>query len=279
MGGENGKRLKIIRTRDTEEIKKADIVLDVGTIYDPAINRFDHHQKGGAGAHENGIPYASFGLVWKHYGAKICNEEVALIIEKRLVMPIDARDNGVAIHEQNELGLVDYRVSDVLYNFNPTLAEGGNQSFKQFKKAVKFAKEILEREIVWEIVIRKDARLTLEAIELQGNPEILVLDQRIESEEEVSKNKNIKFVASKSKESDNWSVVSARDDLEDYKSDRANFPESWRGLRDEELVRASGVEEAIFCHSGGWFLKAATKEAAITLAKKALKQYNSGVKK
>ena len=40
----------------------ADIVIDVGGQYDPDAGRFDHHQRGGAGERENGIPYSSFGL-------------------------------------------------------------------------------------------------------------------------------------------------------------------------------------------------------------------------
>src|SRR3989344_4225767 len=72
-----GRRIKIIRTRNQEIIEKADIVVDVGMQYDPSKNRFDHHQKGGAGrrAESPEISYASFGLVWKHYGEKICDKE------------------------------------------------------------------------------------------------------------------------------------------------------------------------------------------------------------
>ncbi len=64
----NNLKYKLIRTRDDNIIKKADYVFDVGGIYDPKIDRFDHHQYGGAGKRENNIPYASFGLVWKKFG-------------------------------------------------------------------------------------------------------------------------------------------------------------------------------------------------------------------
>ena len=36
--------VEIIRTRDEEELAKADIVVDVGGIYDVSSKRFDHHQ-------------------------------------------------------------------------------------------------------------------------------------------------------------------------------------------------------------------------------------------
>ena len=36
---------KIIRTRENEIIEKVDLVVDVGGVYDPNTNRYDHHQK------------------------------------------------------------------------------------------------------------------------------------------------------------------------------------------------------------------------------------------
>jgi len=55
----------LTRTRDAKVISQADIVIDVGNEYDPDKGRFDHHQRGGAGARENGIPFSSFGLIWQ----------------------------------------------------------------------------------------------------------------------------------------------------------------------------------------------------------------------
>ena len=34
----------VLRTRDLERIAQADVVVDVGGLYDPAARRFDHHQ-------------------------------------------------------------------------------------------------------------------------------------------------------------------------------------------------------------------------------------------
>ena len=55
---------EVIRTRNEQIIQSADIVFDVGHIYNPDTNRFDHHQTEGAGKRDNGIPYAACGLVW-----------------------------------------------------------------------------------------------------------------------------------------------------------------------------------------------------------------------
>ncbi len=66
---------KIIRTRDLKIIEQTTqeggIVFDVGRKYIPAENLFDHHQPDPNLKRKNGIPYSSFGLIWKHFGLEI----------------------------------------------------------------------------------------------------------------------------------------------------------------------------------------------------------------
>ena len=51
------------------------------------------------------IEYACFGLVWQKFGQEICEgEEIADMLDKKLVSPIDAGDNGVELVEyQSEI--------------------------------------------------------------------------------------------------------------------------------------------------------------------------------
>jgi hypothetical protein len=67
------KNAKVIRTRDLELIKQADIAVDVGAIYDPSTHRYDHHQRGfeETFSKEYKIKLSSAGLVYKHFGKKI----------------------------------------------------------------------------------------------------------------------------------------------------------------------------------------------------------------
>ncbi len=267
---EGGKKLKIIRTRDQEIIDKADMVVDVGNIYNADENKFDHHQKGGAGKRDNGIPYASFGLIWKKYGGGICsNQEIADRIEKNLVMPVDAMDNGINIVEVNELNVVEHRTSDMLGNFNPTWQEDKLSVDKQFAKAMSFAKEILQREIAWAKALDTSKKETEIIIKEQDEPEILILDKKIDWHEAVTENKKVKFVVYPRKDR-GWSIQVARDDLRDYGSDRIKFPKDWRGFRDDTLVQVSGIKDAVFCADKGWIAVAKTKEGAIEMANKAL---------
>jgi len=51
---------------------------------------------------------------------------------------------------------------------------------------------------------------------------------------------------------------------------RKNFPEAWAGKRDGELARATGVPDALFCHTNRFLAVAKTKEGALALAKLAI---------
>ena len=51
-------------------------------------------------------------------------------------------------------------------------------------------------------------------------------------------------------------------------SQRVSAPKAWRGLRDHELQKVSGVKDALFCHATGFLCTAASIEGAEELAKK-----------
>src|SRR3990167_6875007 len=95
-----GDSFEIIRTHDPEAIANGDYVFDVGGIYDEEKNRFDHHQKEFNNKRESGILYSSFGLVWKKFGIELAgSEKAAESIDRHLVAPIDASDNGFDLTE------------------------------------------------------------------------------------------------------------------------------------------------------------------------------------
>ena len=138
---------EIVRTRDEEIFKNAtadDYIFDVGGIYDEVGNRFDHHQVGGAGRREEEpkIEYSSFGLVWKKFGAEFCgSQEVAFAIDKKLVQPVDAIDNGFDLAEK-KYSIFPYLIQDVFSSMVPTWQEDLDVD-KMFLKCVEMAKEIL----------------------------------------------------------------------------------------------------------------------------------------
>jgi uncharacterized UPF0160 family protein len=90
--------VEVVRTRDKAVQDACDARIDVGGRHDPATGDFDHHQRGGAGERPNGIRLASFGLVWRAYGAQLAGgAEAAAAIDERLVQGVDANDTGQEI--------------------------------------------------------------------------------------------------------------------------------------------------------------------------------------
>ena len=263
--------IEIVRTRNMELINKADFVVDVGGIFDPEKQRFDHHQANSAGARENGIPYAAFGLVWKTYGEKLCgSEEVAKKIDQDMVANIDASDNGVAIASLEYDNVHLYGLDSVINAFVSTWKEEDRDMDLVFAEMVKFVKALLAREIM-RVRAKEEAKDFVEkAYEESEDKRIIVLDGPYPSRDFLSKHPEpLYFIRPRSIDS-KWSVETVRDDSRSFVN-RKDFPKEWGAKRDQELVLVTGVSDAVFCHKNLFLAVADSKEGAITLAKLAVK--------
>jgi uncharacterized UPF0160 family protein len=267
------KRFNIIRTRDLEIIKRADYVFDVGFINNQET-RFDHHQVGGAGTRDNGIPFASFGSVWKSFGQEICqSKEVADYLDAKMVSVIDAEDCGVNITKSLFTNVVPFTVSDFIFHFNPTKKEGKENIDNVFLKAVLMARDILEREIKIAKELIEEHHLSEELIKKiyneSSDKRILVLKEDILWKDIVNKFPEPLFVVVKNDSDDSFRVYGVRDDLTSFQY-RKLFPESWGGKQKEDLVKICGVKDALFCHVGRFMCVAKTIEGAIALAQRVI---------
>ncbi|MBU1557936.1 MYG1 family protein [Patescibacteria group bacterium] len=262
------KEFEIIRTRDNKVIESADFVYDVGGIYDEENNRFDHHQEGKVGERENGIPYSSFGLIWKKFGTEVCGlKDIADMLDKKIVQPIDILDNGMSLSKPIHEGIRPYIINDIVSAFDPSWPE--DQDFDGlFLRAVEMAKWILEREIIRAQDVEK-ARGSLEEIyNKTEDKRIIILEENYPWENILNKYPEPLFVV-KTRGEGGWSIKAVRDDMYSFEY-RSYFPESWAGKRGEELSEITGVEGSIFCHNARFICAAKSKEGAIKLAKIAL---------
>lgn len=229
--------LTICRTfRIPEDLKDEVVVYDIG------YGKFDHHQKGGNGVRENGVPYAACGLIWKEFGHKIVAdtrnpELVWKLVDRDLIQGIDSVDNGT-------MPKVDYpaqamSLSSVISGFNPNWDSNENPD-EAFAKA---------------------------------EEHILVLDQFVPWQEYIfsstnSKADEIQFVVFPSNRGGyNWQCVP--DGLGSF-GQRKPVPEEWKGLNGSELQLVTGVRTASFCHPAGFIGGAETFTDAYALAKKAV---------
>lgn len=266
-----GERLyDVVRTRDPEVIAIGDYVVDVGMEYDADLNRFDHHQRGGAGERENGVPYSSFGLVWKKFGEQICgSSRVAEGVDRRLVQPIDMADNGLDVYRPlREDGLHPYLVHNVVVAFRPTWMEGESHDVA-FREMVTLMRRLLEREIIVERDNIAGEALVERAYHEAPDKRLIVLEGSYPWHRVLSQYPEPLYVVKPKHQNTNWEIEAVRSDTHTF-SNRKNLPAEWAGLTDGELSKVTGVPGSVFCHSKRYVAVAETKQATLELAQIAL---------
>jgi uncharacterized UPF0160 family protein len=258
--------LDIVRTRDPELQAAADIRVDVGGRHDPATGDFDHHQKGGAGERENGIRYASFGLVWREYGERLAGSaEAASAIDERLVAGVDANDVGQDLTEPIVGDIRPMSVSGAIAALNPAWDEALTSAAEdeRFALAVGFARGMLERELAGAAAYGRARDLVAAAIRRAEDPRVIELDSNMPWREAVitSAPEALYVVYPKA---DGWGSQAVPREVGSFEN-RLSFPAEWRGRSGEDLAAATGVEDAIFCHAAGFYASARSREGIVAL--------------
>lgn len=263
------KKFLIIRTRDPRSIADADYVFDVGGVYQASKNRFDHHQASFKEKRKNGLPYSSFGLVWKKFGRQICDgEEVKNYIDKLLVEQIDATDNGLNVFKPITAHAFNYDISSVTASFLPVWGE--KKSAKFFRNAVKFTTHILKKEIRQFGALVRAKKIINQAYKGSKNKQIVILKTDIPrylADIATEEYKNMLYLVFQHKK--NWKVLTVRKKAGSF-ANKKNLPRSWAGLTGRQLQRVTGVPDAVFCHRGLFLAVAKSKAGAIKLAELAL---------
>lgn len=270
-----GEGWSLERSRDRGVIDAADIVFDVGEIYDPNTNRYDHHQRGRAGARPNGILYAAAGLVWKHFGRELCsNDAVWQMIDRGTIQELDAVDNGqdfIGPLLFPDAGYTSLAIHTV--NFQPDMF--GERSAKElrtaFEQAATFARGILQRAIK-SCESFETAYAEVSAVyHARGDKQILIFQKNYGRPlwKRLAEFSEPVFVVYPTSDGSGWKVECVPVTPITMES-RKLFPEPWRGLRDAELVAATSTSDITFCHPAGFLLGTKSFESALALANKAL---------
>jgi uncharacterized UPF0160 family protein len=263
--------VEVVRSRDPEVQAGADVRIDVGGRHAPATGDFDHHQKGGAGVRPNGIRFASFGLVWAHYGPRLAGgEEAAAAIDERLVQGVDANDNGQTIVETLVGDVQPMTVSGVVAALNPAWDEQLTRAEEdaRFEQAVALATTILQREIAGAAAYGRARRLVLDAIARAEDPRLIELDRNMPWRQAVVDHAPEALLVLYPK-SDGWAMQAVPVAAGSF-DNRMDLPEQWAGLTGEALVAATGVADATFAHAARFYAAAASREGIFALARLAL---------
>ncbi len=278
------KKIKLIHKRsfDSKDIAKADIVYDIGMNYNPKKLRFDHHQNDSKLIRSNGIPYAAFGLVFKHFGPELISmlsgnknksfiKDCYDVMEKRLIQHVDGMDNGTLTYKQNFEG-VDIATIDNYFQMCKVniKTENPKDIDKKFFELVKFAEVFLENVIMYSINAGNEKALAIKAYKKAKDKRFIICDKFYNYN---FNNFPEPLLVVYPDLRGNWSakVVEKGDEL--YNA-RFYFPEKWRGLVDGELDKVTGIEGGKFCHKTGFLAVHKTREGILDMINKSFKILN-----
>lgn len=264
--------LEVVRSRDPGVIGDADLRVDIGLRDDSASGDFDHHQRGGAGERANGIPYASFGLVWRRYGAQLTGDEPAAAdVDARLVQGIDAIDVGFTLVRPVLQGVRPVDLSDAIDVFNPAwdADASDDERLARFEQAVDFATGVLERSIAAALAGARARALVEHAIAGSTDPRVVELERSMPWHQAVVEGAPEALYVIYPKKTDDWRLHAVPQRLGDF-ANRKDLPAPWAGLQADELARATGVRDAVFCHTARFLVVARSRDGIRELARQAL---------
>jgi len=266
---------RIVRSRAPEWITPADdrIIYDVGGAYDAATQIFDHHQRG-APLREDGQPYSSFGLIWKHFGRSYLAasgvpeahfEVVHAAFDKSFVLPIDLVDNG-ALSPSVAGPLTALTLSALLETLKPVFDDTDPAAEDRgFATALSIARSFVEAAIARSAAKLRAEGMVQDAIAATGAGRVLELPMGMPFRPAVVKAGADHLLFVVHPRGADWCLTGIRRADEGFEL-RADLPAAWAGLTNGELEAASGVQGASFCHNGRFIAAAKTREAALALA-------------
>jgi uncharacterized UPF0160 family protein len=288
----------IDRSRDGERWAKADVVIDVGAVYDAEKRLYDHHQREFAETFGRGFgtKLSSAGLVYKHYGEEIVREaltrakrgeapdektveKIYVKMYEEFIEGVDAIDNGVNMYDTD--AKAKYKdntgLSARVKRLNPAWDEPNSpeKQMEQFEKAVALTggefDDVLEYYASKWLPARSHVESALDkAKSVHESGEILYLEtfcpwkeHLYELEAERQMTTLPKFVLWQDPKGFRVSTISLSPSSFEF---RKGLPTAWRGLRDDDLSKASGIPGCVFIHAAGFIGGNATYDGALAMA-------------
>ncbi|XP_050070116.1 MYG1 exonuclease [Anopheles maculipalpis] len=295
---------QIIRTRDMAKLDECDIVVDVGAKFDREHHRYDHHQGEFNETLKSlrpemsvkwDIRLSSAGLVYTYFGEEVikqilkdkldmeptveCLRAIYAKVYDGLISEIDAIDNGVPMFEGGEPRYnISTHLSARVGAFNsrwdePTPAPGCLERFEKAKAYVglEFVDKVTYYACSWWPARDIVSKALANRLALHESGEILELEKpcpwkehlyQLEQEQKLVGTP--KYVIYCNKEHD-WRVICVPVQPSSFVC-RKFLAKAWCGVRDENLVRVSGIAGSNFCHQTGFIGGNKTREGALKMA-------------
>ncbi len=253
---------QIYRTRDPALLARCEYVCDVGGVYDPQHKRFDHHQVDYTGQ------LSSAGMVLEYLRTKTLPQKEVDALNFSLIRGIDAHDNG---KDPQISGYCFF--SHIISNLTPIRYDATEEEMNEaFHKAVTFTLEHLTRFLErfrYNLSCRGDVQKAMASYR-----DVLIFDQHIPWMDVFFELDGERHPASFiiMPMNGQWKLRGIPPTSDDRMRVRVPHPDSWAGLMNEDLKKASGIDGAGFCHKGKFISVWKTKEAATRAAELLLKR-------
>ena len=273
--------VRIVRSRNPQEIEDAYVALDVGGVYDNDGLRYDHHQREFTEVHEGtSVKLAACGLIWRHFGSVVITklhpeldvDQVQTLwqsVDETICRPVDMQDNGQCTFKTEDAEAQALTVSMMVAAFNQQDIYSPAQD-EAFMGVVKILKEYILnflRAGANKLQLLKEAEETVKA---QLGSRVLVLDKFLPYRETVLKANaeeggQFDLVTYPAKGQWNIQTIPLDDTPENFYSQRVSLPQRLWGLTGPDASKESlGGCDLVFCHKTGFLaaVKADTAEAA-----------------
>lgn len=218
-----------------------------GLVFDLNGGEYDHHNDK-LEYRSNGVPYASFGLLWRTYGPDIVGENAAFSFDESFIQPLDIQDNYGG---NNQL-------ARAITQANPKWDSSEDPDIC-FEKAVEFAKFILNNEIESMHSTQRAKLLVEDALRQQENG-IVVLNVGVPWKSVLIPAQVYYVVYPSTRGGYNAQAVPKEIGSKECKRP---FPELWRGKNTNELQELIGIKGINFCHPGGYLLNGDIRENVV----------------
>jgi uncharacterized UPF0160 family protein len=254
---------------------------------------------------------SSAGLVYLHFGKPIIalqiglkesSEEVDILWKKvyeDFIEALDAHDNGISVYDPSETKSLKKRfydggiglgslVGDLNANYGDkdglTAEQVQEAEDNRFLKASSLMGESFSRRLQYYHRAWLPARTLVHETynarkEHEGDGKLMVFsrgcswkDHLYTLEAEYPNEEKVVYVLYPEGEHEGakWRIQAVGVSKDSFES-RKPLPDSWRGVRDEQLSEISGIPGCIFAHASGFIGGNKTKEGALEMARKGLK--------
>ena len=279
-----GVDVSILRSRDPRDFPRSNILVDVGHQYDPNKNFFDHHQEGFGErwSSESPTPLSAAGLIWRHFGEEIVKmylssnweefdfsenhteetiRELVDIIYQKILLEVDADDNGIIINRDDREGI---NIPNVISSLNHTDTGDDQKQNENFNKAIDLVNTILD--IEFKSIIKKyfDFNEDIEKVSKYNlSHDYLIVQEKIPTIfkclEVLDPGYNIKFLIFNNGEK--WTVKTRN---------LSKFDPIVPLPNSEQALKLPHSDDIMFLHKSGFLAKTKTLDSALELIHEAL---------